>query len=213
MHIALIGLSGDPTHLGHLEVARTVHALGYTRVWFMLTPQNPFKEAAEVPYWHRRELTRLLIQGEEHWLEVSDFEAGVAVLDPDTRTHTMLTALKANMPEASFTFVMGADAWADDAKGFHTWKNSADIPNLASLLVLPRDPWTAQITTCKAAQTLADKQAEGSRPIPPGHWGVGPRVVHVASSSAVRDSLHTGADTPYLTASQKAYIHHHGLYA
>lgn len=213
MRVAIIGLSGDPPTLGHLAVAQAVRDEGYDRVILMITPQNPFKSHAAVPYWHRRELARLLIRGQEDWLEISDFEAGVAVHDPDLRTHTVLTALAERMPEVDFTFVMGADTWADAAKGFHTWKNFEEIPKLASLLILPREPWTAQVLTCPAAVALGDRHAFGHTPVPNGCWRVASKPVeHPASSTEVRRAVKAGEETPYLTEDQKAYVRLNKLY-
>lgn len=212
-NVAILGLSGDPPHLGHLAVAEAVHAMGYTRVWFMITPQSPFKTNVTAPYWHRRELARMLTFGHQSWLEVSDFEAGVSVEDPNFRTYTVLTDLKSAMPSIEFTFVMGADAWADEMKGFHTWSHFQDIPDRAGLLILPREPWTEQALTCPAAQFLCSRQCTGHGAVPTGMWRLGEREVkHPASSTAVREALEAGETSEYLTPEQNAYALAHGLY-
>lgn len=213
MTIALLGLSGDPPHLGHLGVAQAVQRLGYPRVWMMVTPQNPDKHLAAAPYWHRRELARLLVQGNHDWLEVSDFEAGVAVHDQELRTYTVLSDLKSKMPEASFTFVMGADAWAHPSKGFHVWKTFEGILDLASVLILPRAPYTAQVKICPAAQHLAARQDEGEGPVAKGCWRLAntPELI-TTSSTTIRDALQKGESPNLLTPAQNAYIQAHGLY-
>jgi nicotinate (nicotinamide) nucleotide adenylyltransferase len=214
MHIALLGLSGDPPHLGHLAVAQSVKAYGYTRVWWLLTPQNPAKAQATTPYWHRRELARLLTAPHRDWLEVSDFEAGVAIQQESLRTYTVLKHLKSVMPEASFTFVMGADNWADAQTGFHTWEYFMHILPLASILVLPRSPWTDMVPKCPASLVLAEQQDKAFHgPVAPGMWRLaGQAVDHPAQSTHIRQQLAKGGTTPHLTAAQLAYIQAEGLY-
>ncbi|PZP40281.1 MAG: hypothetical protein DI585_01525 [Pseudomonas fluorescens] len=213
MRIAILGLSGDPMHLGHVAVALAIRAMGYERVWLMITPQNPLKQAAAVPYWHRRELARLLTKGHEDWLEVCDFEAGVAVHDPDLRTHTVLSALRERMPEVEFTFVLGADAWADAEKGFHTWTNFMEIPALASLLILPREPWTNCVLACPAAQALAHRHFAGDGPVPVGCWRVASAPIdHPASSTGVRENLKMRRASEHLTDAQNVYVRDNRLY-
>ncbi len=206
MNIALLGLSADPPHLGHLAVAQTVWEDGYNRFWFLITPQNPFKDATALPYWHRRELARILAEGTPAF-EVSDFEAGVAVHDPDLRTHTVLKALHQRMPEVNFTFVMGADAWADEHKGFHTWKNFAGILRFAGLLILQREPWTSSIHTCPAAVALKAAYAPGSGPVKRGTWRESNRPIdHTASSTEVRKQLAQAGTSEHMLPSQLGYL-------
>jgi nicotinate-nucleotide adenylyltransferase len=214
MHIALLGLSGDPPHLGHLAVAQSVKSLGYERVWWLLTPQNPAKAQAATPYWHRRELTRLLTAPHRDWLEVSDFEAGVAIQQESLRTYTVLKHLKSVMPEASFTFVMGADNWADAQTGFHTWENFMHLLPLASILVLPRDPWTAKVPNCPASLALIEQQDKTLHgPVASGKWRLADvGVIHPAQSTHIRQQLGKGGTTPHLSADQIAYIQAEGLY-
>ncbi|RYD44737.1 MAG: hypothetical protein EOP85_09285 [Verrucomicrobiaceae bacterium] len=211
MNIALLGLSADPPHLGHLAVAQAVYEEGFDRFWFLITPQNPFKDVSALSYWHRRELARILAEGTRAF-DVSDFEAGVAVHDPDLRTHTVLEALHQRMPEVNFTFVMGADAWADEQKGFHTWKNFTGILAFAGLLILQREPWTSAIHTCPAAVALSGAYAPGTGPVPRGKWRVSNQPIdHTASSTEVRKQLALNGTSEHMLPSQLGYLRKHKL--
>lgn len=211
MNIALLGLSADPPHLGHLAVAQTVWDDGYNRFWFLITPQNPFKDVSALSYLHRRELARILTGGTPAF-EVSDFEAGVAVHDPDLRTHTVLQALHQLMPEVNFTFVMGADTWADEHKGFHKWKNFESILQFAGLLILQREPWTQHIHTCPAAVALSGAYAPGNGPVPRGSWRESNRPIdHTASSTEVRKQLSLHGTSEHMLPAQLGYLRKHKL--
>lgn len=213
MKIVYFGFSADPPHLGHLMFAEAVYRLGYDRVWWMITPQNPRKSWAAMPYFHRRELARLLIGGRHEWLEVCDFEAGMAPVGEGAWTYTTLAKLKAVMPEVEITFVLGADNWVNE-KGFVTWERVEDIFPLASVLVLPRDPHTEKVRDCAAFRAFADREDPvGEGPVSPGCWRMGHWVeTHAAQSTEIRRELRMGQRSEHLTDAQNDYIWRHRLY-
>ncbi len=206
----ILGLTGDPAHEGHVDVSLYGHDLGYQRVWWMLTPHNPLKAKAMASYAHRRELARLRIKGHEDYIEISDFEAGMTVLNEDIRTYTLLSHLKTVYPETPFTFLMGADNWAS----LHSWGRYQELLNLCSILILPREPWTAQLPSCPASlEFAAQEDTSETGIVPQGKWRIAhTHILHEGSSTSVRKVLKNGESTNGLTAEQLAYIRQHHLY-
>lgn len=213
--VAIFGLSADPCHKGHLAVSHYVHGLGYRQVWWVITPQNPDKHDALVPFFHRVELAYILTQNKGDWLRIRDFEAGMTVLNERIRTFTLLTHLKRVYPDTPFTFVLGADNWADPNTGIHTWGHYPELLDLASILVLPRKGWNEQIETCDATRTLGHRRdtTPNLGVVKPGCWGVGTDVPEVnLASRTIRAQLEAG-ETPHgLSQAQLAYIRENGLY-
>jgi len=206
--VAVLGMSADPAHKGHLRVAEALHALGYERVVLMVTPQNPFKNTARTPFEHRMALARLLA-GRRTWLEISDAEAWMQVLGEELRTLHMMTHLREIYPGTPFTFVMGSDNW----QHFHTWGSYADILKTCGILVVPR-PGAAALHGTEAAKVLAaqeDKAGEGV--VPQGRWRVyGDLPGGPASSTQIRRVLASGQSTPWLNEKQLDYIRANNLY-
>ena len=209
MSVAIFGLSADPPHKGHLKVAEALQEMGYERVVWMLTPQNPLKHAIPTPYWHRMELARALI-GRRTWLELSDAEAWMQLYGDELRTHTMLGQLKKIYPETDFTFVIGADNWMH----FHNWGRYKELLDYVALLIVPR-LGSGRLDNVPAALTLANQRDKATSGIvTQGKWRI---LVDApggnASSKHLRQDLAAGEDTSkWLNAEQLAYIQDHGLY-
>ena len=149
-------------------------------------------------------LAHILTAPHRDWLEVSDFEAGVAVTQEPLRTFSVLRHLKAVMPEGQFTFVMGADNWADAQTGFHTWQNFEHILGLASILILPRHPWTEKIPNCTASLILAAQRDPASQgPVTARCWRLMESFTGSAiTSTEIRQDLQITGTTAHLTAEQ-----------
>jgi nicotinate-nucleotide adenylyltransferase len=207
--VAILGMSADPAHKGHLKVAEALQDMGYARVILMITPQNPFKRTAKTHFEHRMNLARLLI-GRRPWLELSDAEAWMQVYGEDLRTHSMLAHLREIYPTTPFTFVMGSDNW----QHFHEWGRYKELLKLCSVLVVPR-PGATKLAGTAAAQALADLQDKNTEgPVPHGRW----RLYHdmpggPASATQTRRAIAAGQPTPWLTPAQINYITKHKLYS
>lgn len=208
MHVAIIGMSADPAHEGHLHLSRAVQALGYDRVVWMLTPQNPLKRTVASPLEHRLELARLRAEGLP-WLQISDFEQGVPVADEDLRTRTMLRAYRQTFPAQRPTFVMGADNMAQ----FHLWGGFADIVRENALLVVPRAGAVGAASSTAGRVMLASRDVDCRGPVRPGQWReLTGYAEHPANSTAIREAVRQGQAAPWLTQAQQEYLTAHGLY-
>jgi nicotinate-nucleotide adenylyltransferase len=206
--VAIFGMSADPAHKGHLKVAEALQDMGYARVVWLITPQNPFKRTARTSFEHRMAMARLLI-GRRPWLELSDAEGWMQVYGEELRTHTMMSHLREIYPTTPFTFVMGSDNW----QHFHEWGKYREIFELCGVLVVPR-PGAAQLRNTTAAQllnSLEDRRKTG--PVSQGYWRILDDIPGgQASSTQIRRALAEGKPTPWLTAAQLAYIQRHQLY-
>lgn len=206
--VAIFGMSADPAHKGHLKIAETLHNMGYSRVLFMITPQNPFKKTSKTSFEHRMALARLLI-GRRQWLELSDAEAWMQIYGEELRTHSMLTHMRQIYPNTPFTFVMGSDNW----QHFHEWGKYKDLLNLCALLIIPR-PGSTRLGNTIAAQTLSHLQDHNpTGPVRQGHWRFYPTMPGgPASATQIRRAILTGTSSKWLNNQQKEYIRLHNLY-
>ena len=121
MRIGLYFGSFNPIHVGHLIIAN--HILNETnldKIWFVISPQNPFKPSASL----LNEYDRLfLVQraiGENSQMKASDIE--FALPKPSFTVHT-LAYLAEKFPAYSFQIIMGSDSFQNLPK----WKNAETI--------------------------------------------------------------------------------------
>lgn len=117
MKIGLYFGSFNPVHVGHLIIAN--HILNETeieRVWFIVSPQNPFKQSAGLlNEYHRLHLVRTATE-EDTRIKASDIEFG---LPKPSYTTSTLTYLAEKYPDHEFSIIMGSDSF----QNLHKWKN------------------------------------------------------------------------------------------
>ncbi|HVG12361.1 MAG TPA: nicotinate (nicotinamide) nucleotide adenylyltransferase [Flavisolibacter sp.] len=132
MKVGLYFGSFNPIHVGHLIIAN--HILNETnldKIWFVISPQNPFKPSASL----LNEYDRLfLVQraiGENARMKASDIE--FALPKPSFTVHT-LAYLEEKFPEYSFHIIMGSDSFQNLPK----WKNSETIMTRYPIIIYKR---------------------------------------------------------------------------
>lgn len=117
MKIGLYFGSFNPIHNGHLIIAN--HILNETevkRIWFVVSPQNPFKPSSSLlNEYDRLHLVQLAIENDDR-LKVSDIEFH---LPKPSFTVVTLAYLKEKHPEHEFILIMGSDSFQNLKK----WKN------------------------------------------------------------------------------------------
>src|SRR5258705_11219177 len=120
----IIGLyfgSFNPVHTGHLIIAN--HFLNFTdvkKIWFVVSPQNPFKEATGLlNEYQRLHLLRLAIE-DDNRMKALDIEFN---LPKPSYTATTLVHLEERYPGNQFRIVMGSDSF----QNLHKWKNYETI--------------------------------------------------------------------------------------
>jgi nicotinate-nucleotide adenylyltransferase len=130
--IGLFFGSFNPIHTGHLIVANLmVEAADLQKVWFVVSPQNPFKPAKGLLHeFDRYDMVRASVH-DNYKLEVSDVEFHLP--KPSYTIHT-LVHLKEKHPEKEFSIIIGED----NLEGFTRWKNYKQILDHYGLYVYPR---------------------------------------------------------------------------
>ena len=123
----------NPIHLGHLVIANhMVEFSSLDEVWFVVTPQSPFK------------VKKTLLDNNHRYQMVYEAVKDYPKLKPSTvefnlpqpnYTINTLAVLSENYEDTcSFSLIMGED----NLKGFHKWKNYEVILEEYSIYVYPR---------------------------------------------------------------------------
>jgi nicotinate-nucleotide adenylyltransferase len=132
MNIALYFGSFNPIHHGHLIIANEImQQENYQELWFVVSPQNPFKnENNLLNANHRFHLLQLAVEG-EYKLKASNIEFK---LPKPSYTVNTLVYLKEKYPNHQFDIVLGSDGFQNIIK----WKNSAFIIENYKFLIYKR---------------------------------------------------------------------------
>ena len=132
MKIGLFFGSFNPIHNGHLIIANYLLEFSdLDKIWFVISPQKPFKKKASLlADYHRYELVNLAI-GDNNKYKVSDIEFK---MPKPSYTIDTLTYLKDKYPEREFVLIMGSD----NLKSLHKWKNSEQLLQNYKIIVYPR---------------------------------------------------------------------------
>jgi len=132
MNIGLFFGSFNPIHHGHLIIANHIAlTTEIDEVWFVVSPQNPFKKpGALLNENHRLHLIQLAIEGEKK-LRVSNIEFK---LPRPSYTIDTLIYLKEKYPAYTFSIIIGSDGYQNIEK----WKNAEVILNNYPILIYKR---------------------------------------------------------------------------
>lgn len=132
MKVGLFFGSFNPIHVGHLIIANTLR--GYTemdQVWFVVSPQNPFKSSKSLlPDVDRLRMVELAIE-DNFDLRVSNIEFS---MPKPSYTVDTLAYLKDRYPQHEFTLILGSD----NLHHFHKWKNYQVILEHHGIIIYPR---------------------------------------------------------------------------
>ena len=132
MKIGLFFGSFNPIHIGHLIIADYMATQSdLERVWFVVSPQNPFKKKTTLANdYQRLHLVRMAVQDNPN-LEASKIEFG---LPQPSYTIDTLAHLREQHPEHEFSLIMGGDNLVQ----LHKWKNYEQILKYYSIYVYRR---------------------------------------------------------------------------
>jgi nicotinate-nucleotide adenylyltransferase len=162
-----------------------LHALKWLQldwVWWLVSPQNPLKDAADTgDYDQRLFYTRRLARHPR--FVVTDIERQLA----SRYTADTIARLPCHGPAARFVWIMGADSLAD----LHRWHHWHDIADEVALAVLARPGYSIRALGSKAAARLARARAAGDRPAAvlakaPPRWVFVTMPLRSESSTAIR---------------------------
>lgn len=129
--------SFNPIHIGHLIIANYIaNFTELDEVWFVVSPQNPFKEKKSLGnMYDRLEMVNLAIEDTDR-LRVSDIEFG---LPQPSYTVDTLVYLEEKYPKKEFFLIMGED----NLTGLLKWKNAEIILRDYKIIVYPRPGYDA----------------------------------------------------------------------
>lgn len=159
MAVGLFGGSFNPAHDGHAHVAETaLRRLGLDRVVWLVSPQNPLKDARDsAPLEERmasaRAAAKLAADGRA--MLVSDFETRAGT----QWTIDTLRALTARHPGVRFVWLMGSDNLAS----FHRWRGWTDIMRMMPVAVIARPGSQLDSRTAPAAARFASARVPAAR--------------------------------------------------
>jgi nicotinate-nucleotide adenylyltransferase len=190
MKIGLFFGSFNPVHTGHLLIANYfIQFTGFDKIWFIVSPQNPFKANGELLDENiRLKLLKLAINGDERF-EASDIEFN---LERPSYTVNTLTFLRNKFPNDTFCPIIGGD----NLQSFHLWKDYKSILSNHTLYVYRRagyheNPLLANIPNIKIFE------------VP---------LLNI-SSTYIREMIQAGKSIKYLTPDPvEEYIVSHKLY-
>ncbi|MGV4415049.1 nicotinate (nicotinamide) nucleotide adenylyltransferase [Chryseobacterium sp. T1] len=130
--IGLFFGSFNPIHIGHLILANYIlEKSDMDELWFVVSPQNPFKDKKSLLNDHNRlDMVNLSIKNYPR-MRVSDVEFG---LPKPSYTIDTLTYLHEKFPDSQFSLIMGEDNLA----GLHKWKNADLLVKNHQIIVYPR---------------------------------------------------------------------------
>lgn len=134
MHIALLGGSFDPPHVGHLLIAQQVkEQLNVDHVWLMpmygTSAHHEIFQKNLSPVEDRLAMTKLL---ENEYIKVSDFEIQH---NKESKTIVTLEALAQKYPDHTFSWITGSDKLSTFQK-YDRWQ---DIIKNHQIIVFPRE--------------------------------------------------------------------------
>lgn len=132
MRIGLFFGSFNPIHLGHLVIADVMaNHTDLGQVWFVVSPQNPFKSSRSLLHeFDRLKMVELAIADNYNFKAV-DVEFHMP--RPSYTTDT-LAYLSDKHPQHEFVLIIGED----NLMHFHKWKNYKSILDQYGLYVYPR---------------------------------------------------------------------------
>lgn len=179
MRVAVYSGSFDPLHIGHEAIMRYLcREAGFNCVYLIVSPQNPFKDAARAGN-ARDRFSAACEAAERHPelnLKVDDIELSMPAPNYTIRT---LDALRAREPSNDFTLVIGGDNLAL----FRGWKDYARILLEYGVIVFPRE----NCDESSLASSLLEENPDYKIEL------VSAPLVNV-SSSRIREMLKEGRD-------------------
>lgn len=181
--IGLLGGSFNPAHEAHLLISETaLKQLGLDRVWWLVTPGNPFKTDDEATAIEARVLEARHVANDRR-IVVTDFEKHIGSHYTVETLH-FLTSVR---PGVHFVWLMGADSLA----GFHKWRRWRSIFRIVPIAVIDRPGYGLKARASPAAQAFATAripagEARGLAGRRPPAWVFLSGPLSVQSSTKIR---------------------------
>lgn len=138
MKIGLFFGSFNPIHIGHLLIGNmVVENTNVQQVWYVVSPQNPFKKKKNLLHEQDRYDMVYAAIFDNNNLRASDIEFR---MPRPSFTIDTLTYLSEKYPQHEFSLILGED----NLKHFDKWKNHDQILKYYNLLVIHREEGSEQ---------------------------------------------------------------------
>lgn len=132
MKIGLFFGSFNPIHIGHLIIANhLVEHSDLDKVWFVVTPHNPFKKKSTLLDNYQR--LEMVYRATKDYDSLSPSDIEFNLPQPNYTINT-LAYLEEKFPDYKFSLIMGED----NLKSFHKWKNYKLILEQYHIFTYPR---------------------------------------------------------------------------
>ena len=168
--VCLLGGSFDPPHRGHLYISQQARRrLRAVETWWLVTPQNPLKQAPSQEIAARicrarAWITTATASSSAHHIRIIEAPAthGVAA---EYSTHTIKTLLR-RFPRHQFVWVIGADSWKD----FHKWFRYDRIMQQIRVVIAPRSGYESEIVLARTARRFSHRRYPHAQACGIWHW-------------------------------------------
>ena len=183
LRIGLLGGSFNPAHAAHRAASLlALKKIALDRVWWLVTPGNPLKDAKELAPLAER-LAAAAAVADHPRIDVTGFEADIGL----KYSHDTIACLLRECPGVRFVWIMGAD----NLKGFHRWKNWRGIFAMIPIAVVDRGGSGLTATAGAAAYHFAraripETQARALPDCAPPAWVFLHGLKSDLSSTAIR---------------------------
>ncbi len=153
--VGVLGGSFNPAHDGHRHISLlALERLRLDEVWWMISPQNPLKTAAETaPLAKRMERARAV--ADHPSIHVTDIEVRLGTL----YTADTIEALKSRFPGIRFVWLMGADNLCQIPR----WRHWRRIFETVPIAVFTRPSYSLRALSGRAARRFAAQRVSERR--------------------------------------------------
>tara|TARA_R110001592_G_scaffold18292_1_gene76114 strand:- start:1227 stop:1811 length:585 start_codon:yes stop_codon:yes gene_type:complete len=123
----------NPIHIGHLVIANhMVEFSDLDEVWFVVTPQSPFKAKKTLLDNHHR--YEMVYEATKEYPKLNPSKIEFDLPQPNYTVNTLVHLDEKYPSGYSFSLIMGED----NLKGLHKWKNYETILENYTIYVYPR---------------------------------------------------------------------------
>lgn len=123
----------NPIHIGHLIIANhMVEFSDLDEIWFVVTPQSPFKTKKTLLDNHHR--YEMVYEATKEYPGLLPSKIEFSLPQPNYTINTLVYLEERYPFDHSFSLIMGED----NLKGFHKWKNYETILEKHNIYVYPR---------------------------------------------------------------------------
>ncbi|WP_276168461.1 nicotinate (nicotinamide) nucleotide adenylyltransferase [Zobellia alginiliquefaciens] len=123
----------NPVHIGHMIIANhMVEFSNLDEVWFVVTPQSPFKTKKTLLADNHR--YQMVYEATKDYPKLKPSKIEFGLPQPNYTVNTLVHLREKYGPDYDFALIMGED----NLKGLHKWKNYEVILDEYSVYVYPR---------------------------------------------------------------------------